>query len=138
VLIGQKASIDTRNGVVPGHVVRIDAAAVGGTVLVDVTLDGPLPAGARPDLNVEGTIEIERLASVLYVGRPAVADESGTVSVPPPVHDPFPRAVATGLALAAVVGFGTTILRHRAEPGADRGRKQRRLTRVPTTKAGKA
>jgi HlyD family secretion protein len=81
VLIGQKASIDTRNGVVPGHVVRIDPAAVGGTVLVDVTLDGPLPAGARPDLNVEGTIEIERLASVLYVGRPAVGQPGATVGL---------------------------------------------------------
>ncbi len=81
VLIGQKASIDTRNGVVPGHVVRIDPAAQGGTVLVDVTLDGALPPGARPDLNVEGTIEIERLASVLYVGRPAVGQPGATVGL---------------------------------------------------------
>jgi RND family efflux transporter MFP subunit len=81
VLIGQKATIDTRNGVVPGHVVRIDPAAQAGTVLVDVTLDGPLPAGARIDLNIEGTIEIERLANVLFVGRPAVGQPGATVGL---------------------------------------------------------
>jgi RND family efflux transporter MFP subunit len=81
VIIGLKATIDTRNGVVPGHVVRIDPAATAGTVLVDVTLDGPLPAGARPDLNIEGTIEIERLASVLYVGRPAFGQPGATVGI---------------------------------------------------------
>jgi HlyD family secretion protein len=81
VLIGQKATIDTRNGVVPGRVVRIDPAAQAGTVLVDVTLDGPLPAGARPDLNIEGTIEIERLASVLFVGRPALGQPGGTIGL---------------------------------------------------------
>jgi HlyD family secretion protein len=81
VLIGQKAAIDTRNGVVPGHVVRIDPAAQAGTVLVDVTLDGALPPGARPDLNIEGTIEIERLASVLYVGRPALGQPGGTIGL---------------------------------------------------------
>jgi HlyD family secretion protein len=81
VLIGQKATIDTRNGVVPGHVVRIDPAAQAGTVLVDVTLDGALPAGARPDLNIEGTIEIERLASVLFVGRPALGQPGGTIGL---------------------------------------------------------
>ena len=81
VLIGQKASIDTRNGVVAGHVVRIDPAAQAGTVLVDVTLDGALPPGARIDLNIEGTIEIERLASVLFVGRPAVGQPGATVGL---------------------------------------------------------
>jgi HlyD family secretion protein len=81
VLIGQKATIDTRNGVVPGHVVRIDPAAQAGTVLVDVTLEGALPPGARPDLNIEGTIEIERLASVLFVGRPALGQPGGTVGL---------------------------------------------------------
>jgi HlyD family secretion protein len=79
--IGQKASIDTRNGLIPGHVSRIDPAAVAGTVRVDVSLDGPLPEGARPDLNVEGTIEIERLASVLYVGRPAFGQAEATVGL---------------------------------------------------------
>ncbi|HXU82421.1 MAG TPA: HlyD family efflux transporter periplasmic adaptor subunit [Polyangia bacterium] len=81
VAIGQKATVDTRNGVVAGHVVRIDPAAQGGTVRVDVTLDGALPAGARPDLNVEGTIELERLASVLYVGRPASGQPGATVGL---------------------------------------------------------
>jgi HlyD family secretion protein len=81
VRVGQKAAIDTRNGIIPGHVSRIDPAAQGGTVRVDVTLDGALPEGARPDLNVEGTIEIERLASVLYVGRPAFGQPESTVGL---------------------------------------------------------
>jgi HlyD family secretion protein len=81
VAIGQKATIDTRNGVVAGHVVRIDPAAQAGTVRVDVTMDEALPAGARPDLNVEGTIEIERLQSVLYVGRPASGQPGTTVGI---------------------------------------------------------
>ncbi|HVW86092.1 MAG TPA: HlyD family efflux transporter periplasmic adaptor subunit, partial [Bryobacteraceae bacterium] len=72
IAIGQPASIDTRNGIIPGRVTRIDPAAVNGTVLVDVKLEGPLPAGARPDLSVDGTIDIERLADVVYVGRPTV------------------------------------------------------------------
>ena len=67
---GQSAIIDTRNGTVPGHVVRIDPAVQNGTVTVDVALDGPLPKGARPDLSVEGTIKLELLQNVLYVGRP--------------------------------------------------------------------
>jgi HlyD family secretion protein len=81
VLIGQKATVDTRNGVVAGHVVRIDPAAQAGTVRVDVTLDGKLPPGARPDLNVEGTVEIERLQSVLFVGRPASGQPDSTVGL---------------------------------------------------------
>lgn len=78
---GEKASIDTHNGVVAGHVIRIDPAAENGTVTVDIAPDGPLPRGARPDLNVDGTIELERLANVLYVQRPVHAEEeqSGTV-----------------------------------------------------------
>jgi HlyD family secretion protein len=79
--LGQKASIDTRNGLVPGHVVRIDPAAQSGTVRVDVALDGSLPPGARPDLNVEGTIEIERLTDILYVGRPASGQAGSTVGL---------------------------------------------------------
>lgn len=71
VAIGQRASIDTRNGVIPGRVTRIDPAARNGTVSVDIALDGALPPGARPDLTVDGTIEIERLPDVLFVGRPA-------------------------------------------------------------------
>ena len=81
VRVGQKATIDTRNGIIPGRVARIDPAAVQGTVRVDVTLEGALPPGARPDLNVEGTIEIERLPSVLYVGRPAFGQPESTVGL---------------------------------------------------------
>lgn len=71
VLLGQPVKVDTRNGIVQGEVIRIDPAVQNGTVQVDVDLTGQLPAGARPDLSVDGTIEIERLADVLYVGRPA-------------------------------------------------------------------
>ncbi len=71
ILLGQRAFIDTRNGIVPGHVSRIDASIVNGTRTVDCKLDGPLPQGAVPDLSVDGTIELERLADVVYVGRPA-------------------------------------------------------------------
>jgi HlyD family secretion protein len=73
IALGQSASIDTRSGgaVVPGRVQRIDPAARNGTVTVDVQLEGALPQGARPDLSVDGTIELERLDNVLYVGRPA-------------------------------------------------------------------
>ena len=73
VLIGQQAAIDTRNGIIPGHVMRVDPSVVEGSVTVDVKLDAALPPGARPDLSVEGTIEIENLADVVYVGRPALA-----------------------------------------------------------------
>lgn len=79
VQIGLVASIDTRNGLIPGRVVRIDPAVVGGTVTVDVSLEGELPKGARPDLSVDGTIELERLANVLYTGRPALGQENSTI-----------------------------------------------------------
>ena len=81
LLVGQPASIDTRNGVIPGRVMRIDPAAVNGTVTVDVKLEGALPAGARPDLSVDGTIDIERLADVVYVGRPTVGQPHSTVTM---------------------------------------------------------
>jgi HlyD family secretion protein len=81
IQLGQPASIDTRNGVIPGHVVRIDPSVQNGTVTVDVFLDGPLPAGARPDLSVDGAIDLERLADVLYVGRPTSGQENSTISV---------------------------------------------------------
>lgn len=81
VTIGLKADIDTRNGIVAGHVIRIDPGSQGGTVGVDVTLDGALPAGARPDLSVDGTIEIDRLIDVLYVGRPAFGQSESNVSL---------------------------------------------------------
>ena len=81
VHIGQIASIDTRNGVVSGRVSRIDPAATNGTVLVDVALEGELPEGARPDLSVDGTIEVERLADVLFVGRPVQGQPNSTVTL---------------------------------------------------------
>lgn len=81
VAIGLPAVIDMRTGEVTGKVVRIDPAAQGGTVRVDVAFQGKLPGGARPDLSVDGTIEIERLASVLYVARPAFAEASSRVSL---------------------------------------------------------
>ena len=81
VQIGQKASIDTHNGIVQGHVTRIDAAVVNGTVAVDVIFDGPQPPGARPDLSVDGTIEIERLPDILYVGRPVQGQPNSTVGL---------------------------------------------------------
>jgi HlyD family secretion protein len=79
--IGQKADIDTRNGIIQGRVMRIDPAAQQGTVTVDVELLGELPRGARPDLSVDGTIELERLTNVLYVGRPAFGQEQSSVGL---------------------------------------------------------
>ena len=81
ILLGQKASIDTRNGVIPGHVTRIDPAAQNGTVAVDVAIEGELPKGARPDLSVDGTIEIERLDDVLFVGRPVQVQADSLVNL---------------------------------------------------------
>jgi HlyD family secretion protein len=78
---GQKASIDTRNGIVAGHVVRIDPSVVNGTVTVDVYFDEPLPAGARPDLSVDGTITLEKLNDVMYVGRPVHGEQDSTISL---------------------------------------------------------
>ena len=81
ILLGQKAEIDTRNGIVPGHVSRIDASIVNGTRTVDVRLDGPLPAGAVPDLSVDGTVEIMRVADIVFVGRPVFGQENSQVSL---------------------------------------------------------
>ena len=81
IQIGQPASVDTHNGVIPGHVVRIDPSVVNGTVTVDVTLDAKLPQGARPDLSVDGTIDLEKMDNVLYVGRPAFGQEQSTVGM---------------------------------------------------------
>jgi RND family efflux transporter MFP subunit len=81
IQIGQPASIDTHNGIIPGHVSRIDPSVLNGTVTVDVALDGPLPPGARPDLSVDGTIDLQRLNDVLYVGRPALGNENSTLSL---------------------------------------------------------
>jgi HlyD family secretion protein len=81
ILIGQLASIDTRNGIVEGRVARIDPAVQNGTVLVDVTLTGELPKGARSDLSIDGTIELERLDDVVFVGHPAFGSERSTVGM---------------------------------------------------------
>lgn len=81
VALGQPAAIDTRNGIVKGRVVRMDPSAHNGTVTMDVALDGTLPPGARPDLSVDGTIEVERLENVLYVGRPAYGQAESTVGL---------------------------------------------------------
>jgi HlyD family secretion protein len=81
IRIGQYAEVDTRNGVVKGKVSRIDPASSNGTVGVDVTLEGVLPAGARPDLSVDGTIRLEELNDIIYVGRPAFGQENSSVSL---------------------------------------------------------
>src|SRR6266404_4778272 len=81
IQIGQKAIIDTRNGVANGHVTRVDPAVEQGTVNVEVAFDEPLPKGARPDLSVDGTIELEHLDDVIYVGRPAFGQENNTVGM---------------------------------------------------------
>ncbi|MBA2433646.1 MAG: efflux RND transporter periplasmic adaptor subunit [Chthoniobacterales bacterium] len=98
IQINQPASIDTRNGIVSGHVIRVDPAVEQGTVTVDVALDGALPKGARPDLSVDGTIELERLDNVLYVGRPAFAQDGATVGV-------F-KLTSSGEAIRTPVHFG--------------------------------
>jgi HlyD family secretion protein len=81
IVIGQKATIDTRNGIVMGHVSRIDPSVQNGTVTVDAAIDEALPPGARADLSVDGTIELENLKDVLYVGRPVHGQADSTVSL---------------------------------------------------------
>lgn len=81
IQLGLPAEIDTHNGVVPGHVTRIDPAVLNGTRTVDVSLDGPLPPGAVPQLSVDGTIDLAHLKNVLYVGRPALGNENSTLSL---------------------------------------------------------
>ena len=81
VVIGQKATVDTRNGVVGGHVSRIDPSVQNGTVTVDVAFDEALPLGARADLSVDGTVEIENLKDVLYVGRPVHGQSDSTIGL---------------------------------------------------------
>lgn len=97
--IGQIAQVDTRNGIIPGKVIRIDPAAQNGTVTVDIALEGELPRGARPDLSVDGTVELERLDNVLYVGRPAFGQEQSTVGL-------FKLDATTGEAGRAQVQLG--------------------------------
>ncbi len=81
IVLNQRATIDTRNGIIPGRVRRIDPAVINGTVAVDIELEGALPPGARPDLSVDGTIEVERLDDVLFVGRPAYGQAESTVGL---------------------------------------------------------
>ncbi len=81
VVIGQVATVDTRNGIVTGHVSRVDPSVQNGTVTVDVQFQGPLPDGARPDLSVDGTVELENLKDVLYVGRPVHGASQSTISL---------------------------------------------------------
>lgn len=81
LLIGQKAEVDTHNGIIPGHVERIDPHVDNGTRTVDVHLDGALPDGAVPDLSVEGTVIIDKMENVLYVGRPVHGDENSTIGL---------------------------------------------------------
>lgn len=101
LMIGQPALVDTRNGIIPGKVVRIDPAAQNGTVTVDIALEGELPRGARPDLSVDGTIELERLDDILYVGRPAFGQEKSTVGL-------FKLDKATGEGTRAQVQLGVS------------------------------
>jgi multidrug resistance efflux pump len=81
IQIGQPAEIDTHNGVIEGKVMRIDPGVLNGTVTVDVELAGALPLGARPDLSVDGTIDLDRMADVLFIGRPAFGNENSTISL---------------------------------------------------------
>jgi HlyD family secretion protein len=81
ISVNLPATVDTHNGVIPGHVTRIDPSVVNGTRTVDVQLDGPLPPGAVPNLSVDGTIDLEKLHDVLKVGRPALGNENSTLSL---------------------------------------------------------
>lgn len=81
VAVGQKAMVDTRNGIVEGHVMRVDPGSQQGSVIVEIAIDGELPKGARADMSVDGTIEIERLPDVLYVGRPTHGSPESTIGV---------------------------------------------------------
>jgi len=101
VQLDQLVRVDTRNGIVEGRVVRIDPAVQSGTVQVDVDLTGALPRGARPDLSVDGTIEIERLPSVVYTGRPAYGQPNSTVSL-------FKLVEGGGYAMRVPVELGRT------------------------------
>jgi HlyD family secretion protein len=102
VLPGQSASIDTRTGIIPGQVIRIDPAAVNGTVKVDVQLNGEYPKGTRPDLSVDGTIDIERLTNVLYVGRPAYGQPESTVGIFKVMHNGEAERVQVKLGRSSV------------------------------------
>lgn len=81
IQIGQTASVDTHNGIIPGHVTRIDPSVLNGTRTVDVHLDGPLPPGAVPQLSVEGTVLISKLTNVMFVGRPVHGEQDSTIGL---------------------------------------------------------
>jgi HlyD family secretion protein len=81
IAIGQVAEVDTRNGIVPGRVARIDPRSENGTVGVDITLEGALPPGSRPDLSVDGTVRLQKLDDVIYVGRPAFGQEESSITL---------------------------------------------------------
>src|SRR5215471_1521025 len=98
ITLNKRAEIDTRNGIIQGHVSRMDPAAVNGTVTIDVSLEGELPKSARPDLSVDGTVEISKLDNVLFVGRPAYGQADSTISI-------F-RVLATGEAVRSQVKLG--------------------------------
>lgn len=102
IRLDQLVRVDTRNGIVPGNVIRIDPAVQNGTVQVDVELTGELPPGARPDLSVDGTIELERLADVLHVGRPASGQPDGRASLFRLVDDTTAERVVVELGRASV------------------------------------
>jgi multidrug efflux pump subunit AcrA (membrane-fusion protein) len=87
IQINQTAQVDTHNGIIPGHVIRIDPAVVNGTRTIDVHLDGPLPEGAVPNLSVEGTVLIENLKNVLQVGRPVHGEQNQTIGLFKEVDD---------------------------------------------------
>lgn len=101
VQLGQPASVDTHNGIIPGHVIRIDPAVTNGTRTVDVHLDGALPPGAVPNLSVEGTILYDHLKNVLHVGRPVHGDENSTVTLFKEI-DGGTEAVAVKVAIGKV------------------------------------
>lgn len=102
VRIGQIASIDTRNGLIPGRVSRVDPAVANGTVTVDVTLEGALPNGARPDLSIDGTIELERLSNVLFVGRPVHGQSDVTIGLFRVLPDGQARRISAKLGRTSV------------------------------------
>lgn len=101
ILLNQTAQVDTHNGYIPGHVTRIDPAVTNGTRTVDVHLDGPLPSGAVPNLSVEGTILIQKLSNVLYVGRPVHGEPNSTITLFKEVNGGT-EAVATKVAIGKV------------------------------------
>jgi len=102
ISLGQTVRVDTRNGIVPGRVMRLDPAVQNGTVQVDVELTGELPPGARPDLSVDGTIELERLENVLHVGRPASGQPDGRASLYRLVDDSVAERIVVELGRASV------------------------------------